>query len=63
MSAVTLFERRMEKALTENITAMFSVLIGDSHQHARVKGYREGLEKALALFRETYKQEDSEDGV
>lgn len=63
MSAVTLFERRMEKALSENTEAMFKVQIGDSHRHAQVKGVREGLEKALTLFREAYRQEDSEDGL
>ena len=63
MSGGTLFERRMEKALAENTEAMFRVQLGDSHTHAKVKGIREGLEKALVLFRQDYQSGETEDGI
>jgi hypothetical protein len=61
MSGSTLFERRMEKALAENTEAMFKVPLGDSHLHAKVKGVREGLEKALGFFKKDHGTD--EDGL
>jgi hypothetical protein len=63
MSGGTLFERRMEKALAENTEAMFKVPLGDSHLHAKIKGVREGLEKALGFFRQDFQSDETEDGI
>lgn len=59
----TYFEREIEKALSRNTDAMFSVLIGDSHRHALIKGERQGLEIALRLFHKEFKIDEDGDGI
>lgn len=44
----------MLKALDENKDAMFAVALGESHQHAFVKGIRKGLQEALDMFRKDF---------
>lgn len=63
MPAVTWFERQMEKALTDNIHAMFAVPLGDSHRHAYVKGERSGLDKAMGFFKKEHDIDDEKDDV
>lgn len=63
MSGVTRFERQMEKALSENVEAMLGVAIGDSHRHALIKGERQGLTKALKLFRDDNPIDPDGDGI
>lgn len=50
----------MEKALDENQKAMFGVALGDSHQHAYLKGIRKGLDDALAHYRADVRDEDAD---
>lgn len=59
----TWFERQVEKALKQNTEAMFRVPLGDSHQHAFVKGQRQGLEEALKLFRTDPRANDDRDDL
>lgn len=60
MPIQTLFEKRLERELTENADSMFKVELGDSHRHAFVKGVRQGLEKARDLYRQVNQIEDDE---
>lgn len=63
MPATTVFERRMEKALEANTKSMFAVPLGDSHNHAYIKGQRVGLEQAQGFYRDEVRGIDSEDGI
>jgi hypothetical protein len=38
--------------------AMFALTLGDSHGHARLKGLREGLDRAEAIFKSVAKLDD-----
>ena len=63
MAGSTWFERQLEKALTANTVAMFNVPLGDSHRHAFVKGERQGLQRALELFRTDPLTNDDRDDI
>jgi hypothetical protein len=41
--------------------SMFALTLGDSHGHARLKGIREGLDRAEAIFKSVAKLDDDED--
>lgn len=57
-------ERLLDKAIAENAEAMFRVKLGDSLQHARIVGVREGLTTARSLIREAARADlDAEDGL
>lgn len=59
--AGTRFENLIERSLRENAEKMFAVPIGDSHQHALVKGIRLGLEMAHSHFQRVLKESGSDD--
>jgi hypothetical protein len=40
--------------------SMFGLTLGDSHGHARLKGIREGLDRAEAIFRSVAKLDDED---
>ena len=55
------FEQLIERELRNNADKMFAVPIGDSHQHALVKGIRLGLEMAQSHFNKVLKEAGSDD--
>jgi|GEM_PF-2826127 len=59
--AGTRFEQLIERKLRENVEAMFSVPLGDSHKYALIKGQRLGLEIALTEFQKVLKEVDTHD--
>ncbi len=59
--AGTRFEQLIERELRNNADKMFAVPIGDSHQHALVKGIRLGLEMAQSHFQRVLKESGSDD--
>lgn len=61
MPATTWIERELMKLLEQNTKAMFGVALGDSHQHARIKGIRDGLEMAVKLCRQDPLASDDKD--
>lgn len=54
------FLRDLEKLRRETNEAMFKLTLGDSHGHARLKGFRQGLDEAEAAFKSAAKQDDED---
>lgn len=52
--------KALEKLRRESADAMFNLPLGDSFGHARLKGIREGLDKAEAAFKQAAKQDDED---
>jgi hypothetical protein len=45
------FELAVQKAMTECAQTSLAVSLGDSHKHAYVKGFHDGLQKSLEIYR------------
>lgn len=57
------FEKLVEDEKRKTGEAMFSIAIGDSHRHAELKGVRQGLDKALELYRQASRTDVEQDDI
>lgn len=56
------FEELVSQEKAKLAEAMFSIQTGDSHEHARIKGIRTGLDKALELYGQSVKDDNLDQG-
>ena len=51
----THFEVEIDKAMKKAAYDSLQIALGDSHNHARIKGVYEGLQMALRIYRDAAK--------
>jgi hypothetical protein len=54
------FLKLLEDERRKVTEAMFALSLGDSHGHARLKGVREGLDRAEAILKSVAKLDDED---
>lgn len=59
----TRFETLIDRELDKNVQAILKVPLGDMMRHALIKGERQGLERALTIYRNTMMGDHEEDAA